>query len=122
MVQTYTKKHDQFSLKEMDKLILPIVIYFTQKFDAYSLKFGTRTEIGELIKQILTIVFSDCLPLSGHLVNNLSWHFLCTAVWQAKTQDRILIEMQRGTDRKTAVRDLIFTLALVSLLPKAPMT
>lgn len=35
-------------------------------------------------KSKLTIVLSDSLPLSGHLVNSLSWHFLCTAVWHAE--------------------------------------
>ena len=30
----------------------------------------------------LTIVLSEFLPDPGHFPSNLSWHFLCTAVWQ----------------------------------------
>lgn len=35
-------------------------------------------------EEILTIVLSELKLDSEQVPNNLSWHFLCTAVWQAK--------------------------------------
>lgn len=37
----------------------------------------------------LTIVLSELKPDSEHVPSNLSWHFLCTAVWQAENGMKI---------------------------------
>lgn len=42
--------------------------------------------------KLLTIVLSESLPDPGHFPNSLSWHLLCTAVWQPRIFDNLLKE------------------------------
>lgn len=52
-------------------------------------KFNWINSIPLNIWSMLTIVLSELKPDSEHVPSNLSWHFLCTAVWQAENEMKI---------------------------------
>lgn len=43
-----------------------------------------KVQLKAILTAKLTIVLSELKLDSEQVPNNLSWHFLCTAVWQAK--------------------------------------
>lgn len=53
---------------------------------------------------ILTIVLSELKLDSEQVPNNLSWHFLCTAVWHAKNIEIMNQEARREKEKKKKLK------------------
>ena len=49
-------------------------------------------------KKKLTIVLSELNVDSEHVPSNLSWHFLCTAVWHAKNIEKKNYERKKNCE------------------------